>query len=50
VIALNALEKERGVKVGWGEFLRIGGVLMLIQAVLVMAYLSIFSVFDLFPK
>ncbi len=50
VIALNALEKERGIKVGWGEFLRVGGVLMLLQAILVLGYLVVFSVFDWFPK
>jgi Na+/H+ antiporter NhaD/arsenite permease-like protein len=49
VIALNGLEKERGVKVGWGEFLKVGGGVTIIQGVVVLAYLWMFATFNLFP-
>jgi Na+/H+ antiporter NhaD/arsenite permease-like protein len=49
VIALNGLEKERGIKVGWGEFLRVGGGVLAIQSVVVLAYLWIYATFGLFP-
>lgn len=49
VIALSALEKERGIKIGWGEFLRIGGVILLLQGILTMIYLSLFLQMGLFP-
>lgn len=49
VIALNALEKERGVKVGWGEFLKVGGLILLAQGAVAMVYLYVFDLFDLFP-
>ncbi len=49
VIALNGLEKERGIKIGWGEFLKVGGGLLAIQAVVVLAYLWMFATFGLFP-
>ncbi len=50
VIALNALEKEGGVKVGWGEFLRMGGILTLVQGAAIVLYLWAFSTFGLFPS
>lgn len=50
VIALNGLEKERQVKVGWGEFLRVGGGILLIQGVVVLGYLYLFSRFEWFPR
>ncbi|MBM4068826.1 MAG: transporter [Planctomycetes bacterium] len=49
VIALHALEKERGVKVSWGEFIRVGGLITIAQAALVLLYLLLFAYFDLFP-
>jgi Na+/H+ antiporter NhaD/arsenite permease-like protein len=49
VIALNALEKERDVKVGWGEFLKVGGVILALQSIVVLAYLYLFDVLKLFP-
>jgi len=49
VIALNAMEKERGIKVGWGEFFKVGGTVLVVQGIMTLAYLSAFSVFDLFP-
>jgi Na+/H+ antiporter NhaD/arsenite permease-like protein len=50
VIALNALEKERQIKVGWGEFLKVGGGILAIQSVVVLAYLYLFDLLDLFPS
>lgn len=49
VIALNALEKERNQKIGWGEFLKVGGVILLLQAVVSLIYLTIFLELGLFP-
>ncbi len=49
VIALNGLEKEGGVKVGWGEFFKVGGVILMIQGTVALIYLYLFSVFHLFP-
>lgn len=50
VIALNALEKERQMKIGWGEFIKVGGSVLIVQSVVALVYLSVFSVADLFPK
>lgn len=50
VIALNALEKERHVKVSWGEFLKVGGAILFVQGVLVLGYLYVFATFDWFPR
>ncbi len=49
VIALNGLEKEFKVKVGWGEFLKVGGGILVIQGIVALIYLYLFSVFHLFP-
>lgn len=49
VIALNGLEKERGVKVGWGEFFKVGGAILILQGTVALIYLYLFSVFNLFP-
>ncbi len=49
VIALHALEKERHIRIGWGEYLRVGGVVTIFQIVLVIVYLLIFREFGLFP-
>jgi Na+/H+ antiporter NhaD/arsenite permease-like protein len=50
VIALAALEKERNVKIGWGEFLKVGGSITLAQGALVLGYLFVFERFGLFPS
>ncbi|GIW70774.1 MAG: transporter [Planctomycetota bacterium] len=50
VIALHALEKERGIKVGWGEYLKVGGTVTLLQLVLVIAYIFAFRELGLFPR
>lgn len=50
VIALHALEKERDILIGWGEYLKVGGTVTLLQIFLVLAYMYTFYAFDLFPK
>jgi Na+/H+ antiporter NhaD/arsenite permease-like protein len=49
VIALNGLEKERGIKVGWGEFFKVGGGVTLLQSVVVLVYLWVYATLGLFP-
>ncbi len=49
VIALHALEKERGIRIGWGEYLKVGGTVTILQIFLVVAYMYAFLVFDLLP-
>ena len=49
VIALNALEKERNIKIGWGEFLKVGCTVLFIQGILALAYLTMFYMLNLFP-
>jgi Na+/H+ antiporter NhaD/arsenite permease-like protein len=49
VIAIHALEKERHIKIGWGEFLKVGGTVLAIQGVVVIVYLLLFSWGNLFP-
>lgn len=50
VIALHSLEKERKIKVGWGEFLKIGCAITVIQGILVVGYLLLYQKLNLFPK
>ena len=50
VIALYTLKKEADVEVGWGEFLRLGGTILLVQIVATIAYLEAMYAFDLLPK
>jgi len=38
VIALHALEHERHEKVGWGEYMKAGGLILLLQAVVALAW------------
>ncbi len=49
VIALSALEKERKIKIGWGEFLKYGGAILAIQSTVILGYLLLFSTLDLWP-
>ncbi|MFG0330203.1 MAG: SLC13 family permease [Phycisphaerales bacterium] len=49
VIALHALEKDRDIKIGWGEYLKIGGVVTVLQIGLVYGYMLLFRAFDWFP-
>ena len=41
VIAIYALKKEAGVHVGWGTFLKLGGLIMLVQVAGAIAYILI---------
>ena len=41
VIAIYALKKEAGVHVGWGTFLKLGGMIMLVQVAGAIAYILI---------
>ena len=41
VIAIYALKKEAGVHVGWGTFLKLGGMIMLFQVVGAIAYIML---------
>lgn len=49
ILAMSALEKERGEKITWGEFLRVGGAVFAVQTVVLIGYIICFHVFDLFP-
>ncbi len=49
VIALHALEKERGIVVGWGEYLKVGGLVTIVQMALVLLYINLFRWLGLFP-
>jgi Na+/H+ antiporter NhaD/arsenite permease-like protein len=49
VIALNGLEKERGIKISWGEFLKVGGIVLLLQGVVALLYLYMFAKLGWFP-
>jgi len=49
VIALNGLEKECGTKISWGQFLKVGGVILCIQGLVALVYLYSFAEFHLFP-
>ncbi len=50
VIALYTLKKEADVDVGWGEFLRLGGTILLVQIVATIVYLEAMYALDLLPK
>ncbi len=49
LIALHTLEKERGIRIGWGEYMKVGGTVTVLQIVLVLACIYTFWAFDLFP-
>lgn len=49
VLALYTLQKEAGVRVGWGEFLKIGGTVLVVQLAGTIAYLLAFGALGLFP-
>jgi Na+/H+ antiporter NhaD/arsenite permease-like protein len=50
VVALHALETDRGEKVGWGEFMKAGMLILAIQAVLVIGYVLLMHTLGLFPE
>jgi Na+/H+ antiporter NhaD/arsenite permease-like protein len=49
VIALHTLKREANVTVGWGEFIRLGGVIMLVQVAGAIIYLLLLQAFDAIP-
>jgi Na+/H+ antiporter NhaD/arsenite permease-like protein len=49
VIALYTLKKEAHVSVGWGEFIKLGGVIMLVQVAGAIAYLLLLLALDAIP-
>ncbi|MBX3270488.1 MAG: hypothetical protein KF729_09520 [Sandaracinaceae bacterium] len=49
VIAVSSLEKERGIKIGWGEFLKVGCTILALQGIVALVYLYAFARLDLFP-
>ncbi|MEZ6016356.1 MAG: SLC13 family permease [Planctomycetota bacterium] len=49
VIALSALVEGGGQKVGWGEWFRVGGLTLILQLLVVLAWVLLFTGFDLFP-
>lgn len=50
VIALHALKREGKVTVGWGEFIRLGGLIMLVQVAGAIVYLLLFQTLNAFPS
>ncbi|MFK7740241.1 MAG: SLC13 family permease [Planctomycetota bacterium] len=50
VIALSALQEGGHEKVTWGEWFKVGGVTMALQLVVVIVWLTMFTVFDLYPE
>ena len=49
MIALHTLHKEANVSVGWGEFIRLGGTIMLVQVAGAIVYLLLLQAFDAIP-
>jgi Na+/H+ antiporter NhaD/arsenite permease-like protein len=49
VIALHTLHKEAQIHVGWGEFVKIGGTIMLLQTAGAMIYVLILNALNLIP-
>lgn len=49
VIALHALQESGGGKISWGEFFRVGGVVLVLQMVVVLLYLLTLTALDAFP-
>ena len=49
VIALSALQESGGGKVSWAEWFKVGAVAMALQLVVVIVWLSLFTLLDLYP-
>jgi Na+/H+ antiporter NhaD/arsenite permease-like protein len=50
VIAIHTLHREAHVAVSWGEFLKIGGSIMIVQTIGAAIFLSLLLAWDLFPQ
>jgi Na+/H+ antiporter NhaD/arsenite permease-like protein len=49
VIALHALKKEAKIAVGWGEFIKLGGLIMAVQVSGAVVYLLVLQLLNAFP-
>ena len=45
----HALKKEGKIRVGWGEFIKLGGLIMLVQVAGAIVYLLLLKTLELFP-
>ena len=50
VIAIYALKKEAGIHVGWGTFLKLGGLIMLVQVIGAIGYILLLDHFQWIPS
>jgi Na+/H+ antiporter NhaD/arsenite permease-like protein len=50
VIALYTLKREAKISVGWGEFIKLGGFIMVVQVVGAIAYLLLLQAFSAIPS
>ncbi|MBC8876572.1 MAG: ArsB/NhaD family transporter [Planctomycetes bacterium] len=50
VIALYALKREAKISVGWGEFIKLGGTIMLVQVVGAVLYVLLLQTLDAIPS
>ncbi|MEQ8764674.1 MAG: ArsB/NhaD family transporter [Planctomycetota bacterium] len=50
VIAIHTLKKEANQRVGWGEFLKVGGTLFLVQVIAAIAYLIVMESLGFLPE
>jgi Na+/H+ antiporter NhaD/arsenite permease-like protein len=50
VIALHALKREGKISVGWGEFIKLGGLIMLVQVAGAIVYLLLLQTLNAFPS
>ena len=49
VLALYTLKKEAHITVGWGEFIKLGGTIMVVQVAVAILYLLTLHWLDAFP-
>jgi Na+/H+ antiporter NhaD/arsenite permease-like protein len=49
VIALHALKREAQISVGWGEFIKLGGMIMIVQVAGAVVYLLLLHALSAFP-
>ena len=49
VIALHTLKKEAKISVGWGEIIKLGGMIMIVQVVGAVVYLLLLQSLNAFP-
>jgi len=49
VIVLHTLKKEAGISVGWGEFIKLGGLIMIVQVIGAALYLILLQTLNAYP-